>query len=139
MANKVDESKNLRAHITEISRLFNESDFIEMVERFSENCVIIEDSGDALTRDQWLNKMTAQDVNVFMYNTLCINRIEVSEDCTMGYAVYTGHSQIIIKNKPCDDVRIVSLVFKKFESDWMVVYMQQSMGRHPRKSIPEFN
>jgi len=135
MSNNVDECKNLRAHIMEISRLFNEGDFIEMVERFSNEMVIVEDNGDILTKEKWLNNMTMPDVNVFMYKTLSVNTIEVSEDCTMGYAIYTGHSQIVIKGNPCDNIRTISLVFKKIKSDWIVVFMQQSMGRHPNESI----
>ncbi len=139
MSNKADECKNLRTHVMEISRLFNEGDFIEMSERFSDDSVIIVETGDTFTKKNWLNNMTSQDINVFMYEALCVNRIEVSDDFTMGYAVFTSHSQIIKKGNPCDDVRIVSLIFKKFESDWMVVFMQQSMGRHPKENIPQFS
>ena len=135
----VDECKNLRQHITEIVRLMSERDYIEVSDRFADNIVIVRPTVNPLSKKDWLNMMNSPDVNVFLNNLVSVNMVDVSDDCTLGYVCYTTHAKFTYKGVPNDDIAVFSAVFKKFDSDWKIIYMQRSSGRKPSEGLPKFN
>ena len=137
MSNVTDECSNLRLHISEIARLLNEGDIVEVAERIHSDATIVRASGNPLTKE-WVNVYTSQHFNMYMNRLLSINKIELSDDCKMGYVCYTMHSHFNYNSKLHDEISVYTAIFKKFDSDWMIVYMQKSEGRRPTKGIPVF-
>tara|TARA_X000000368_G_scaffold418796_1_gene420032 strand:- start:2857 stop:3276 length:420 start_codon:yes stop_codon:yes gene_type:complete len=139
MSKNSEECSNLRVHISDIARLLDEGDIIEVGERINKDAVIVRASGNPLTKEDWLKMYTSSEFNMYMNRLISINNITVSEDCNMGYVCYTMHSRFVYKGKANDDISVYLAIFKKFESDWMITYMQKSQGRNPVEGIPVFN
>lgn len=138
MSNVIDECSNLRIHVSEIARLLNEGDILEVAQRINDDAIIIRASGNPLTKEEWVKMYTSSEFIMYMNRLISINNINVSEDCKMGYVCYTMHSRFVYKGKGTDEVSVYVVVFKKFESDWMISYMQKSQGRNPVKGLPVF-
>ena len=138
MSKVADECSNLRVHVSDIARLLNEGDVVEVAERIHNEATIVRASGNPLTKEEWVNIYTSPEFNMYMNRLLSINKIEVSDDCKMGYVCYTTHSHFNYKGKLHDEISVYVAVFKKFDSDWMITYMQKSEGRRPIKGLPVF-
>jgi len=139
MSKNAEECSNLRVHISDIARLLDEGDIIEVSERINKDALIVRASGNPLTKEEWVKIYTSSDFIMYMNRLLSINNINVSEDCKMGYVCYTMHSRFVYKGISTDEISVYVAIFKKFESDWMITYMQKSEGRNPTKGIPVFN
>lgn len=138
MSNVKDDCANLRLHVAEIARLLNEGDIIEVADRIHQDASIVRASGNPLTKNEWVEIYTSRHFNMIMNRLVSINKIDVSEDCKMGFVSYTTQSHFVYKNKLNDEVSVYLAIFKKFDGDWMITYMQKSEGRSPSKGLPEF-
>lgn len=128
----------LKDHIFEMIRLMNENDYHEVSNVFSDDIFIVRPTGNPLTKKAWLEMVNSKDVEMKGTKLLDINVINVNDEGNMGYVCYTTHSRFSYKGKLNDDVAVFVGVFKRFNGNWKMTYMQRSTGRKPSEPMPNF-
>ena len=128
----------LKDHIFEMIRLMNENDFHEVSNVFSDDIFIVRPTGNPLTKKAWLEMVKSKDVEMKGTKLLDINVINVNDEGNMGYVCYTTHSRFSYKGTLNDDVAVFVAIFKRFNGNWKITYMQRSTGRKPIEPMPNF-
>ena len=108
----------------------------EINKHLDKEYLFIRPSGNPLNLKGWNEMMNSKDVTVKSAKLLSINKIEVGEK--LAYACYTQHAVFNYKGTDNDDVAVFTLILRKQDGNWKVVFGQRSTGRSPNEPLPVF-
>lgn len=103
----------------------------------TDDCIFIRPTGNPLDMKGWDDMMNSPDVKVTSNELKEVHRVDICGD--MAYAIYTSHGVFNFKGTDNDDIAVFSVVMKRINGTWKVVFGQRSSGRGPQEPLPNFN
>jgi ketosteroid isomerase-like protein len=100
--------------------------------------IVIRPTGNPMGQNTWKSMMSGEDVKATFNNLLSFEKLDISDDCTMAWAIYTNHAQFVYKGTENDDVAVFTSICKKIDGTWKIVCSQRSTGRKPDEERPNF-